>query len=125
MCLVLPCPIAHPAHGLTGSSEPPSRSGAFRNAWCDCRSGGACVLYLSAVLMVTGILLEHYAGKLPFWLASVQAVVATIASVPSLIDRITNGPVASGLPFTLRSMWNTFISGSRRVLVRYWRCPIR
>ena len=30
--------------------------------------------------MITGIPLEHHAGKLPFWLASVQAVVATIAS---------------------------------------------
>ena len=30
--------------------------------------------------MITGILLEHYARKLPLWLASVQAVVATIAS---------------------------------------------
>jgi threonyl-tRNA synthetase len=28
----------------------------------------------------TGILLEHYAGKLPLWLAPVQAVVATITS---------------------------------------------
>ncbi len=28
----------------------------------------------------TGILLEHYAGKLPIWLAPVQAVVATITS---------------------------------------------
>jgi len=27
-----------------------------------------------------GILLEHYAGKLPLWLAPVQAVVATITS---------------------------------------------
>ncbi len=81
MCLVLPWPIVHPAHGPTSSSEPPSRSGAFRNAsWCDCRSGGACVLHLSAVLMITGIVLEHYARKLLFWLASVQAVVATIAS---------------------------------------------
>ena len=80
MCLVPPCPIAHPAHGPTGSCEPSSRSGAFRNAWCDCRSGGACDLHLSAVLMITGTLLEHHAGKLPFLLASVQAVVATMAS---------------------------------------------
>ncbi len=29
----------------------------------------------------TGILLEHYAGKLPLWLAPVQAIVATITSV--------------------------------------------
>ena len=28
----------------------------------------------------TGILLEHYAGKLPLWLTPVQAVVATITS---------------------------------------------
>jgi threonyl-tRNA synthetase len=28
----------------------------------------------------TGILIEHYAGHLPFWLAPVQAVVATIVS---------------------------------------------
>jgi threonyl-tRNA synthetase len=28
----------------------------------------------------TGILIEHYAGHLPLWLASVQAVVATITS---------------------------------------------
>ena len=28
----------------------------------------------------TGILLEHYAGKLPLWMAPLQAVVATITS---------------------------------------------
>ncbi len=28
--------------------------------------------------MTTGILLEHYAGNLPLWLAPVQAIVATI-----------------------------------------------
>ena len=38
---VLPCPIADPAQGLSYSSERSSHSGAFRNSWCDCRSGGA------------------------------------------------------------------------------------
>jgi threonyl-tRNA synthetase len=41
-----------------------------------------------------GILLEHYAGKLPLWLAPVQAVVATITSdaddyASQVVDRLT------------------------------------
>ncbi len=46
----------------------------------------------------TGILLEHYAGKLPLWLAPVQAVVATITSDgDSYAREVTSHLVAHGL----------------------------
>lgn len=39
----------------------------------------------------TGLLIEHYAGKLPFWLAPVQVVVATITSEADEYARETAG----------------------------------
>ncbi|MEO1192419.1 MAG: threonine--tRNA ligase [Pseudomonadota bacterium] len=46
----------------------------------------------------TGILIEHYAGKLPLWLAPVQAVVATITSDgDSYANEVAGLMVAHGL----------------------------
>jgi len=46
----------------------------------------------------TGILLEHYAGKLPLWLAPVQAVVATVTSDgDSYANEVTAQLTAHGL----------------------------
>ncbi len=46
----------------------------------------------------TGILLEHYAGKLPLWLAPVQAVVATITSDgDSYANEVAAGLTSLGL----------------------------
>jgi threonyl-tRNA synthetase len=45
-----------------------------------------------------GILLEHYAGALPFWIAPVQVVVATIVSdADDYARRIAQRLVAAGL----------------------------
>src|SRR5690606_19344346 len=42
-----------------------------------------------------GILVEHYAGKLPLWLAPVQAVVATIVSDADDYAEVVRGKLAS------------------------------
>ena len=45
-----------------------------------------------------GILIEHYAGKLPLWLAPTQAVVATITNDADAYARVVNGRLrAAGL----------------------------
>jgi threonyl-tRNA synthetase len=45
-----------------------------------------------------GILIEHYAGKLPLWLAPVQAVVATIVSdADDYADEVLAKLAAAGL----------------------------
>ena len=45
-----------------------------------------------------GILIEHYAGKLPVWLAPVQAVVATIVSdADGYAELVTSQLAAAGI----------------------------
>ncbi len=50
----------------------------------------------------TGILIEHFAGKFPLWLAPVQAVVATIVSDADPYAREVEGTLAAA-GFRVRS----------------------
>ncbi len=66
-----------------------------------------------------GILIEHYAGKLPLWLAPVQAVVATITN-----DADDYAREVLSMRSERREFGRNWISGTRRSITRSGNIPM-
>ena len=69
-----------------------------------------------------GVVLEHYAGHLPLWLAPVQAVVATITSDADDYARDGDGAGAQARACAPRATSATRRSTTRSASTRWPRC---
>ena len=70
-----------------------------------------------------GILIEHFAGAFPLWLAPVQAVVLPICDSAARVRRAGARRAARGGPARRRSTRATRRSGARSATPRSRRCP--
>ncbi len=71
-----------------------------------------------------GILIEHYAGKFPLWLAPVQAVVATIVSDADDYAERGRGEAAGGRASASRPTSATRRSTTRCASTRLAKVPL-